>query len=78
LDVPNTPMNNSPLDKAIKRLRFSELRRDGQRNRVLNLVKQTAVLNATLDIERDRLEHMKHEVKENYKTLIQIRDGKTL
>ena len=71
-------MNDSPLNKADKRLRFSELRRDGQRNRVLNLVKKAAVLNASLDIERDRLERMKEEVKENYKTLIQIRDGQTV
>lgn len=54
------------------------MRRDNQRNRVLNLVKKIKALNASLDIERDRLEHMKHEVKENYKTLCQIRDGQTV
>lgn len=71
-------MNDSPLNAAEKRLRFSEMRRNNQRNRVINLVKKAAVLNVSLDIERDRLEHMKQEVKENYKTLIQIRDGKTV
>lgn len=71
-------MNNSPLNKAAKRLRFSELRRDAQNVRVIELVKKAAVLNTSLDIERDRLEQMKLEVKENYKTFIQIRDGQTV
>jgi flagellar motility protein MotE (MotC chaperone) len=68
-------MNDSPLNKAAKRLRFSELRRDGSLNRIATLRAKLERAEKEMNNERQTLAFLDSQVEANYKTLIQIRDG---
>ena len=70
--------NESPLNKAEKKLRFSELRRDAQLNRINSLMLKRIQITTLIESEKIKLAALDREFKQAAQTFHSIRDGKTL